>query len=131
MTDILDIISDNWDTDIIAEPAIIDDSKDIRRGYLTVISTRRTTTIDDIEGVIARQFFNPDAYDAWVCWAISPTEANTELLIKAIKKVCATFIPTSAENILQWQGGEWKPFNGTRYEFRFILIKRKSGIQAY
>jgi len=131
MTDINTIISDNWDAGIIAKPAIIDDTKDIRRGYLTVVSTRRTTTIDSIEGITERRFFNPDASDMWVCWAISPTEANTELLIKAIKKICATFTPTSEENILQWEGGEWKPFNNTRYEFRFILIRRKSGKQAY
>ena len=131
MTDINTILDDNWDTDIIAKPAIIDDTIDTRRGYLTVVSTRRSSSIDDIEGVVSRQFFNPDAFDAWICWAISPTEANTELLIKAIKKVCATFTPTSAENILQWQGGDWDKWNGTRFTFQFVLVKRKSGKQAY
>ena len=131
MTDINDIISDNFDTGICPKPDIIDDSRACRRGYTRVISTRRTTTIDDIQGITQRQFFNPDAYDAWICWIISTTESDAENIIKAVKKLCATYIPTSEENILEWQGGDWKPFNNVRFEFTFVLLKRKSGIQAY
>ena len=131
MTDINIIINDNWDTGICVKPDIIDDSRDSRRGYQRVVSTRRSTTIDDIEGIVQRQFFNPDAYDAWITWIISNTEVDADNMIKAIKKVCATFTPTSDENILEWEGGDWKPFNGVRYEFKFVLLKRKSGYQAY
>ena len=102
-----------------------------RRGYLRVISTRRASTIDEIEGITGRQFFDKDSYDGWVCWAISTTETDCENIIKAIKKVVATFTPTADENIIQYDGGEWKPFNGVRYEFRFTLLKRKSGKAAY
>ena len=138
MTDINDIINDNWDTGICTKPDIIDDTKACRRGFERVVSTKRTTTVDDIEGIVKRQFFNPDAYDAWITWIISQKSSNVsdpetdvENMIKAIKKLCATFTPTSEENILQWEGGDWKPFNNVRYEFKFVLLRRKSGIQAY
>ena len=131
MTDINDIIDANFDEGICTKPDIIDDSKACRRGFTRVISTRRTTTIDDIEGIAQRRFFNPDAYDAWITWVISNTEADAENIIKAIKKICSTYTPTSEENILEWQGGDWKPFNNIRYQFKFVLLKRKSGIQAY
>lgn len=131
MTDINDIISDNWDTDICSKPAIIDDSRLNRRWYQRVVSTRRSTTIDEIEGITGREFFNPDSYDGWICWAISNTESDCEDIIKAIKKICATYSPTSSEKILEWEGGNWRPFNGIRYEFRFVLLKRKSGVAAY
>ena len=138
MTDINDIINDNWDINICAKPDIIDDTKTSRRGYGRVVSTRRTTTIDDIEGIVERRFFNPDSYDAWITWIISSKnsvvsdpEDDVENMIKAIKKICSTFTPTGDENILEWEGGDWKPFNNVRYQFKFVLLKRKGGMQAY
>lgn len=125
------IISDNFDEGICTKPDIIDDTKMSRRGFERVISTRRASTIDEIEGITGRQFWDKDSYDGWICWAISTTEADCENIMKAIKKVAATFTPTTEENIIQYEGGEWKPFNGVRYEFRFVLLKRKAGMQAY
>lgn len=132
MTDITDIISDNWDTDIIAKPAIIKDDLLNRRLYGEVVATRMSTTIDEIEGIISRQHYSPDSHDAYITFVEGATEANTKLYIKAIKKVCATYTPVSgAENILQWSGGEWTIFNGVRYMFKFILLVRKAGVAGY
>jgi len=132
MTDIVDILTDGWDAGIVAKPAIIRDDRDNRRLYQRVVSTRLSTKIDAIEGVTGRQFFTPDSHDAFICWAIDTTEAAVELMIKAIKKICATYTPVvGAETQLEWQGGAWEPFNGVRYEFNFVLIKRKSGVAGY
>jgi len=132
MTDITDIISDNWDTGIVAKPSIIKDDLLNRRFYNEVVATRISVTIDDIEGIVARQHFSPDSHDAYICWVESLTEVNTKKYIKAIKKICATYIPVSGqENILEWNGGEWTIFNGVRYIFKFVLIVRKSGIAGY
>ena len=132
MTDINTIISDNFDTDICTKPDIIDDSKMSRRGFQRVISTRIASSIDEIEGIMRRQFFQKDSYDGYICWIISTTEADARNIIKATKKICATFVPIPGqENILQWEGGEWTPFNNVRFIFRFVILKRKSGMQAY
>lgn len=132
MTDITDIITDNWDATIVTAPDIIKDDLLNRRLYGEVVATRISTTIDEIEGIISRTHFNPDSHDAHICWIESATEANAKLYIKAIKKVCATYAPvTGQENILQWNGGEWTVFNNVRFMFKFVLIIRKSGIAAY
>lgn len=131
MTDINDIISDNFDTGICTKPDIIDDSKACRRGYIRVISTRRAHTVDALEGIVARKYYDSESYDSWITWVISNTEADAENILKAIKKVCATYTGGTDENILEWEGGEWKPFNNVRYEVKFVLLKRKSGIAGY
>ena len=132
MTNINDIITDNWDSDIVTIPDVINGLKGNRRLHGRVISTELNTTLDNIEGITGRRHFSPDSHDAYVTFVEAATEADTRLIIKAIKKICATYKPVSGqENILQWSGGEWDPFNDVRFMFRFILIIRKSGIAAY
>ncbi len=132
MTDITDIITDNWDSDIVTIPDIIKDDVLNRRFYLRIVATRISTTLDEIEGITGRQFFSPDSHDAYITFVDGETESDVKLMIKAIKKICSTYIPISGqENILQWSGGEWEPFNGVRYMFRFVLIIRKSGVAGY
>ncbi len=132
MTNINDIITDNWDSDIVTIPTVINGLKGNRRLHGRVISTELNTTLDAIEGVTGRRYFNPDSHDAYVTFVETSTEADARLIIKTIKKICATYKPVSGqENILQWSGGEWDPFNDVRFMFRFVLIIRKSGIAAY
>ncbi len=132
MTDITDIITDNWDSDIVTAPDIIKGDELNRRFYLRVVATRISTTLDEIEGITGRQFFSPDSHDAYITFVDGETESDVKLMIKAIKKICSTYTPVSGqENILQWSGGEWEPFNGVRFMFRFILIIRKSGVAGY
>lgn len=132
MTDITDILTDNWDASIVTAPAIIKDDRLNRRLYSRIVATRIANTLDEIEGITGRQFFSPDSHDTHICFVDGETESDVKLMIKAIKKICATYTPVSGqENILQWSGGEWEPFNGVRYMFRFVLIIRKSGVAGY
>ena len=132
MTGINTIISNDWDTNICAKPDIIDDTKVCRRFYYRVLSTRIVTTDDEIEGIFNRTYYTPESYDAWICWIIDETEAKARLMIKALKKICARYTPVAGEeNILEWKGGEWYVFNAVRYEHKFVLLKKKSGIAAY
>jgi len=81
---------------------------------------------------LERKFFDPASHDAYICKFCSQTsEADLLNMKKAIKKVLALYTPTSAENILEWIGGTFKPFNKVRWEFEFIIIIRKAAIAAY
>lgn len=132
MTDINTILDTDWDTDICTKPDIIDDAKVCRRFYYRVVSTRIVTTDDEIEGIFDRTYYTPESYDGYICWIIDSSEAKVRLMIAAIKKICARYTPvTGEENILEWKGGEWHVWNQIRYEHKFVLLKKKSGIPAF
>ncbi|HEC36904.1 hypothetical protein LCGC14_0956550 [marine sediment metagenome] len=132
MTDITDILTDNWDTDIVAIPDIIKDDLLNRRFFQRVVATRISTTLDELAGITERRYFDADSHDAHITFIEGATESDVRLMIKGIKKICATYTPVPGEeNILQWSGGEWEPFNGVRYMFKFILLIRKSGYAGY
>lgn len=132
MTGINTILDTDWDISICSKPNIINDAKVSRRFYWRVVSTRIVTTDDNIEGIFNRTYYSPESYDAWICWIIDESEAKVRLMMAAIKKICARYIPVSGEeNILEWKGGEWRDWNESRYEHKFVLLKKKSGIAAF
>ncbi|KKN42535.1 hypothetical protein LCGC14_0712210 [marine sediment metagenome] len=132
MTDIIDIITDNWDTDIIALPSIINGLILNRRFYGRVISTELIDILDETEGVTGRRFFDSESHDGYDTFIEAGSESDAKLIIKALKKICSTYTPVAGEeNILQWVGGSWGNFNDVRIKFKFILIIRKSGIASY
>jgi hypothetical protein len=131
MTDINSIISDNWDATIVTAPTIADELRRSRNTMNEGITTLISNTSDMVIGILDRSHLDPDSYDGYICWVISATEANLLKYIKAIKKVCAEYTPTSDENVLKWEGGDWKIFNNKRFEFQFVLIVYKAGIQLY
>jgi len=132
MTDITDIITDNWDSGIVTIPTVINGLINNRRLYQRVIATELISTLDALEGITGRQFFSPDSHDAHECFVEAASEDDARNIIKGIKKVCATYTPVAGqENILQWSGGEWTVFNDVRFMFKFVLIIRKAGVAGY
>lgn len=132
MTDISDIITDNWDAGIVAVPSVINGLILNRRFYQRVISTELINILDETKGVTGRQFFDPESHDGYDCFIEAASASDARLIIKGIKKVCSTYTPVAGqENILQWAGGDWANFNDVRIKFRMLLIIRKSGIASY
>lgn len=132
MTALNDILDNGWDVSITSKPTFLTTNETNFRGYQRVVSTQRTTSTDDIIGIVAREYFDTNANDAYNCIVTTMTsEADLNNMITAIKKVCATYTPTSAENILEWAGGNIEPFNGVRWVFRFTIIVSRAGIVAY
>ena len=132
MTALNTILDNNWDASICTKPTFLTISTTNWRGYMRVVATQKITKLDEIIGAVSRSYFNPDAHDAFHIIITSMTsEADLESMIEAIKKVCATYAPTSAENILQWEGGDLVPFNGVRWIFTMTILVRRSGVSAY
>lgn len=132
MTALNDILSDNWDTDICTKPSFITSSTANYRFYGRVVATQKVSKPDEIIGTVSRQYYDPDAHDAYNVMIQSTTsEADLENIISAIKKVCATYSPTATENILQWEGGDWIPFNGMVFKFTMTILVYRAGIAAY
>jgi len=132
MTAINTILDNNWDTDICTKPTIITLKTGNFRAYQRVIGTQLADFDDEVVGIQTRQYYNEDSHDIYICKAASMTsEADLRNMIKAVKKICATYTPTSAENILEWQRGSFMEFNGVRWYCEFALIVRKAGIAAY
>jgi len=132
MTALNTILANEWDGTICTEPSFITLSESCFRSYERVVGTQIATNDDKIKDVLERKFFDPSSHDAYICKICTQTsEADLNNMKKAIKKVLVLYTPTSAENILEWIGGTFKPFNGVRWEFEFIIIVRKAGIAAY
>ncbi len=132
MTALNTILADNWDGAICTKPSMITISTSNWRTYQRVVATQKISKEDEIQGIVTRAYYSADSHDLYDCIITTMTsEADMENMITAIKKICATYSPTSDENILQWEGGDIEPFNGMRWIFRFRLIVRRAGISAY
>jgi hypothetical protein len=132
MTELEDIIDAGFDGTICTEPPI-------HRGEVRNITSCTRAIIvelnnsdDMVMGIMDQAHYNPDSYDGWICKLCTETSyADALNIIKAIKKVCSTYAATSAENILQWEGGTWKIFNEMRWEFTFVIMVYRAGIASY
>jgi len=132
MTALNTIMDTNWDTGICAKPTFITTSTGNWRGYGRVFSSQKVSRLDDIIGTLSREYFDPDAHDAYeVIISSTTSQADIENMIKAVKKVCATYTPTSAENILNWAGGDLDTQNGFIWTFRLVILVVRAGVPAY
>jgi len=131
MTDLKTIFENNFDTNICSKPNFYDGQMrsiaTMKRGVVTLLSN----TSDEIIGIMERYHFDPNSHDGYICWVVSDTLDDARNIVKALKKVAATYSPTSEENIIQWEEGSWSIFLDARFEFKFIVIVRKAGVVAY
>jgi len=126
------ILANEWDGTICTEPSFITLSESNFRAYTRIVGTQIANNDSRISDVLHRKFYDPSSYDGYICKISSETsEADLLNMRTAIIKVITNYTPTSAENILEWEGGTFNPFNGVRWEFEFIIIVKKAGIAAY
>lgn len=125
------IFDANFDANIATKPDFFDGQvrsiNTVRRGVVSML----LLTNDEILGVIDRRYYDRESHDGYICWAKSTTEADAINMVKALKKVCATYAGSSDENILQWEEGDWEIFTNAQYVYRFNVIVRKAGMVAY
>jgi len=132
MTSLNSILDSNWDGTICTKPSFMTLRHGNYRGYQRVVGTQKIVKSDDMIGLLTRDHYDPDAYDAYdVIITTMTSEADLENMITAVKKVCATYTPTSAENILKWEGGNYDPFNNVRWIFTFSILVYRAGIVGY
>ena len=132
MTALNTILNAGWDTDICTKPSFITLREANFRFYPRVVGTQIVTDEDEFIGIPDRDYYSAESHDAYIIKFCTQTSlADLRNMEQAIKKVCATYDPTSAESILEWSGGEIKDFNGWRWEFTMTIYVRKSGVSAY
>jgi len=134
MADINDILNDatQWATESITKPKIL-------TGQLRNIDTmtrgivvKRLTNNDELVGVIDRNRYSIDSHEIWNCAVASMTSfVDLDNILGVIKRICAEYTATSAENHLEWQGGDYVHFNNIRFVYYFALIKKKSMIAEW
>jgi len=97
--------------------------------YTRVITVERISITDAAMGIISRNKFSPDSFEGWGCQIISTIESDLNDLMNEVKRIVAVHAPEQDARILDWQGGDIPiAYGGMRWEFRFLIIKRKSGI---
>ncbi|MFX1296295.1 MAG: hypothetical protein ACFFD2_15770 [Promethearchaeota archaeon] len=132
MTDLETIISDNWDEGICTKPSFISLITETPDFYQRIIGTRIDNDDDRVKDAMDRKFFDPDSHDGYIIHIVTQTSyADLKNMIQAIKKVCATYSPTSAENVLDWERGTYKIWNDMRWEYINVILVYKAGIAAY
>jgi len=131
MTALNTIFDDNFDIAITTKPNFFDENKRSHRTVSRGVTTLLMTTEDAIIGVVDRIHFDVNSHDAYICTVVSTSLTDAKNIIKGLKKVCATYIPTSVENMIEWEGGNWKIFTYARYVYQFTVIVRKAIIEAY
>ena len=133
MTELNTILNANWDVSIIAKPAFITYSEDNMRAYSQVVSTLEIDFSDEIIGICPnRQFYSADSYTAYDVFIRADSKANARLMIKTIKKVCATYTPTSEESILTYDGPDMtRDFNDVMVEYKMSVYLQKPGKASY
>ena len=122
------ILEANWDTDNVTTPAINTAPEYGPYMLSRMVLIRRSAKIEDYMGITTRTHYTADTHDAYIVTVASTTKADAEAMVDEIRRICAEFSPTSADKILQWDGGEWDEPTSYWHMFSFTVMKRKSCI---
>lgn len=122
------ILDAQWTGANVSEPPIV--TGPFYGPYLQsrVVHIKRTMKIEDYMGIQTRTHYTVDTHDAYLVTVGTSTKADTEAIVDEIRRICAEFDPTSADKILEWEGGEWDEQTTYWHSFTFVIMKRKSGI---
>lgn len=124
-----DILDNDWDEGNCTKPSIVRGYRYSAFEYTRVVTVERISITDAAMGIISRNKYEPQSHEAWACNIISTTESDMNDMMEEIKRIIVTHIPENDARILDWQGGDIPlAYGGMRWEFRFIVIKRKSGV---
>lgn len=128
MTDLDTIFDDEWNTGNVSKPAIV------REEYLPLEIHNRAVSVklvrknEDYMGILSRDKYTPESHDAWAVRVCSSTQSDAIDIINETRRICATYAPTDEEKFLTWELGDWETILPHRWEFRFIVMARKSGM---
>ncbi len=135
MTDVNTILDNatQWVTESVTKPTIkvgqLHSIRMMNRG----IVVKRISSDDELFGVIDRNAYSVESQEAWTCGMVSTTsEDDLDAIIGCVKRILAEYGQVSGEETyLTWQGGEYKYFNNVRFEFYFVILRKKSLQQEF
>ena len=130
MTDINTILENatQWATESVTKPTIkvgqLHSLAMMSRG----IVTKRVTSEDELIGVMERNAYSINSHEVWICGMVSSTsEDDLDDIIGVCKRIIAEYTQVAGqETYLDWDGGDFVYFNNTRFEFHFVILRKKS-----
>lgn len=128
MASLESILETDWNSGNVTEPSIVTAPENSMYLQSRIVHIKRTLKTEDYMGIVSRSYYTPDTHDAYLVTVGTITKSDTEAIVDEIRRICANFTPTSAEKILQWEGGEWEEPTAYWHMFTFVIFKRKSGI---
>lgn len=121
------IMTAQWDINNVAMPKIVEAPTRGKWLESRILHVEQVQKIEDYMGILSRQHYTPDSHDAYRCTAGTASLADTTSIVDEVRRICAQFIPSSPDKILEWEGGDWR-FTPFWYECTFVVMKRKSGV---
>jgi hypothetical protein len=122
------ILDARWDGTNVTKPTIQTGPEFGPYLESRVVHIKRTMKIEDYMGIQTRTKYTVDTHDAYLVTVGTSTKSDTEQIVDEIRRICAEFAPTSADKILQWEGGDWDEPTTYWHSFTFVIMKKKSGI---
>lgn len=128
MTELKDIFIAEWNSNNVDTPDIVDGpdyNPDTFKRVVHITPYRKT---EDYMGIIERAYYTPGSEDAYnVIVGSSVSKTDIQAIIDECRRICASY-SSGDDKFLLWEGGEYTLYSPWRYEFEFIVFKRKSGV---
>lgn len=128
MTDLDTIFDNNWDEDNTDKPAIVRDEITSLNIYNRAVTCRLLRKEEDYMGIISRDKYTPDSHDGWVVRVVSTTQSDATDIINETRRIIAKYDGSDEDRFATWEIGEWEVMQPFRWEFRFIVLVKKSGM---
>lgn len=129
MTDINSILDNasQWATENVTKPLIklgqVYSLEMMNRG----ITTQRVSSEDQLIGTMERNAYSVDSVEMWLCDMVAQTEDDLDDIVGVIKRIIAEYRQVAGEETyLDWDGGDYRYFNNTRFEFHFVILRNKA-----
>jgi len=115
-------LKNNWNSSNVSRPPIYQFPYRNINMYKEGIIVDPTNVSDDYMGIIGRDWYSAESFDAWGTQIVSKSREQCDKYVAEIKRICAHFTPTGGDKILQWEGGKWIKTIPTRWIFELVLI---------
>jgi hypothetical protein len=133
MTDIDDILNNatQWTTESVTKPTIKEAQLHSLAMMTRGIIVSKIRSDDALTGVIDRNKYSVNSHDMWSVGIVDSTDAGREAIVGCVKRIIAEYSATTTETYLDWEGGEYSQWNGRRFEFYFVILRKKSVIAEF
>lgn len=129
MADLDDIFDDNWNGTNVTEPTIVRAEMRTSKIYKRIVTCRLMRQREDYMGIIDRDKYTPESHDGWVVRIVSTTQSDAKDMINETRRICAKYNGTTGEDkFITWEVGDWETKLPYRWEFRFIVMVKKAGV---
>ncbi|MHA1795227.1 MAG: hypothetical protein ACTSUK_03885 [Promethearchaeota archaeon] len=126
MTELKDILNNNWDTNNVAKPTLMDSPEIGLYLYKNLVLIKPLEKDEDYMGIIDPEFYGAGSADIYEVTVVSTSKNTLIAIVDEIRRICAKFQPTSDEKFMLYETGTYE-FR-TSYYWRMVFNIRKEKI---